>query len=74
MGNETHIKWLLEGQDAWNARRASQDFYPDFWFTDLYERFRRAGKLDRNGIARLNRFDLDDAIFMGGNLTRVDFG
>ena len=60
MGNETHIKWLLEGGEAWNARRASQDFCPDFWFTDFHEVFSEAGKLDRNGIVRLNRFNVID--------------
>lgn len=74
MGNETHIKWLLEGREAWNARRASQDFCPDFWFTDFHEIFSEAGKHDRNGVVRLNRFNLDDAIFRGANLNRVDFG
>ena len=74
MGNETHIQWLLEGREAWNARRESQDFCPDFWSVDIPERFQEAGKLDHNGRVSLARFDLDDAVFRGANLKQVNLG
>ena len=74
MGNETHIQWLLEGREAWNARRESQDFCPDFWSVDIPERFQEAGKLDHNGRVSLARFNLDDAVFRGANLKQVNLG
>jgi hypothetical protein len=30
MANQQHIEWLLEGVEAWNARREREDFVPDF--------------------------------------------
>lgn len=30
MGNPQHLVWLKEGVNSWNARRASQQFLPDF--------------------------------------------
>ena len=57
MANPQHIEWLLEGVEAWNARRERDDFVPDFEgvdFDDVMERelFERTlvprnGKLDR---------------------------
>ena len=73
MTNEKHIGWLLEGERAWNKRRESHDFCPYFSFADIFEIFRSAGKLDRNGRVPLNRFNLGDAIFRGANLSQVDF-
>jgi uncharacterized protein YjbI with pentapeptide repeats len=29
MANEQHLAWLKEGVEAWNARRARDDFIPD---------------------------------------------
>ena len=40
---------------------------------DFYEKFREAGKLDRNGRVRLSGYNLADAIFHGTNLSQVDF-
>lgn len=35
MANPQHIDWLLEGVEAWNARRERNDFVPDFEGADL---------------------------------------
>ena len=72
MGNETHIKWLLEGKTRWNARRKAQEFCPDFSFADIPERFREAEKLDPNGRVRLSGYNLNDAVFRSANLKEVD--
>ena len=62
MASTEHIKWLLQGVPAWNARREQHHFNPDLKDEDLYEVFRRAEKLnDRNRIP-----------FAGINLRRAD--
>lgn len=45
MANPEHIEWLLEGVDAWNARREKDDFVPDFEGADLYKIFSESGNL-----------------------------
>lgn len=45
MANEQHIAWLLEGAEAWNARREKEDFVPDFEGADLREADLRGAKL-----------------------------
>lgn len=35
MANQQHIEWLLEGVEAWNARREQEEFMPDFEGADL---------------------------------------
>ena len=72
MANQVHIKWLLEGNEKWNARRDSHSFRPDFSFSDIYENFRKASKLDHNGRIPLNRFNLSDANFNGAILKNVN--
>ena len=72
MPNETHIKWLLEGKSAWNTKRRSQTFSPDFSFSNIYEIFREACQLDHNGRVRLDGFDLSDANFNGATLKDTD--
>ena len=73
MVDETHIAWLLEGVDAWNARRDSLDFRPNFWFADIYKAFQESGKLNNNGKVPLYRYNLEDAIFNVAILSNVDF-
>lgn len=73
MVDETHIAWLLEGVDAWNARRDSLDFQPNFWSADIYRAFQESGKLNNNGEVPLYRYNLDNAIFNGAILSKVDF-
>ena len=73
MAAESHIEWLLAGQDAWNRKRESHDFRPEFWRVNFVEKFRDAGKLDPNGRVPLDRFNLSNAVFHGTNLSQVDF-
>ena len=73
MAADSHIEWLLAGQDTWNRKRECHDFRPEFWRVNFVERFRDAGKLDPNGRVPLDRFDLSDAVFHLANLSQVDF-
>ena len=41
MANEQHIEWLLEGVEAWNARREREDFVPNLAGVNLYKSFMR---------------------------------
>ena len=49
MADSQHITWLLEGVDNWNKRREEQEFTPDLSGTNIYEEFRKSGKLDSDG-------------------------
>ena len=73
MAAESHIEWLLAGQDTWNRKRESTNFRPEFWRVNFVERFRDADKLDPNGKVLLTGFNLSDAVFQLANLSQVDF-
>ncbi len=89
MASIEHIKWLLEGVEAWNARRERQPFRPDLKDEDLYEAFRQAGMVSDSGrinLAGINlrradlrksrlscRFDGIGTDFTGANLSWADF-
>ena len=49
MANPQHIEWLLEGVEAWNARREADDFLPDFSHASLFAAFLNADQLDMEG-------------------------
>ena len=68
MADKQHIDWLFEGPAAWNQRRRVQEFTPDFSDVDLYEAFRRKGKLNADGDVPLAGFDLHHANFAGSRL------
>lgn len=68
MANETHIQWLFDGREAWNAKRAESDFTPDFSGADLYQVFRDADKLNSDGDIPLAGFDLRRANFAESRL------
>ena len=71
MANEQHIRWLLEGRDAWNARRRKERFTPDFSGVDLFQKFREEGKLNAAGDIPLADFDLHSANFAGAWLNSL---
>ncbi len=58
MANEQHIEWLLEGVEAWNARREREDFVPNLAGVNLYKKFQEAEKLDSNGQIPLSGINL----------------
>lgn len=73
MCNPQHIEWILEGVDAWNARRRTDPFTPDFSGADLDGAFRNAGKVDEKGRIDLAGVDLRDANFMDSTIVAADF-
>ena len=77
MANSEHIKWLLEGVEAWNERHEhvpdkACPFTPDFEDAHLYWVFREAGRLDVRGKIPLAGADLTDAELSKSNLINGD--
>lgn len=73
MADTAHLDWLLLGAPAWNERRLSHDFQPDFSDANIFEAFREAKQLDPNGRVPLAGFDFRDTIFNGADLSQIDF-
>ncbi|MBL3610196.1 pentapeptide repeat-containing protein [Rhodovulum sulfidophilum] len=71
MGNPEHLKWLLEGVEAWNARRKREDFVPDLSEMDIRAAFEKTGKLEEGRIPLL-RANLREADLGGADLGRAD--
>jgi hypothetical protein len=59
MANPEHVAWLKEGVEAWNARRARDDFKPDLFEADLQ-------------LADLRGADLRGADLRGADLRGAD--
>lgn len=67
MANPDHIAWLLEGVEAWNARREKDDFKPDFEGADLRAAFEKAGLPPEKQLP-LNRVNLRRAVLRKADL------
>ena len=77
MANREHIEWLLEGVEAWNTRRESEDerlrgFKPDFSGARLQRIFGEQSKLDSDGRIPLAGADLPYADFSDSDLSKSD--
>ena len=72
MANPEHIQWLLEGVDAWNARRINTPFVPDLSGVDVVAKFQEAGQMRSDGRALLGKLDLSEANLKGANLAEAD--
>ena len=77
MANQQHIEWLLEGVEAWNARREREDFKPDFVGADISGEFGKREKLGADGRVclrgiNLRKANLTDAKLTQANLTNAD--
>lgn len=77
MANPEHIAWLLEGVESWNNRRKHyrderEHFIPDLEDADLFDAFRRAGKLNSTRRIPLAGFDLIGANLEHANLMFAD--
>ena len=74
MADPQHINWLLEGVEAWNARRESNDFAPNFSEANLTRS--NLPNLDLVGInftsANLIHANLTDADLEGVNFTSAN--
>ncbi|MCE8417630.1 pentapeptide repeat-containing protein [Rhodovulum sulfidophilum] len=71
MGNPQHLDWLLEGVEAWNARRKREDFVPDLSGMDIRGAFEKAGKLE-DGRIPLSGINFANADLRGVNLRGAD--
>ena len=69
MANSDHIKWLLEGVESWNARRAQTDFEPDFEGANIYESFQNSVRLNEEGYIPLAGINLRRANFHKARLS-----
>ena len=78
MANPQHVRWLEEGVDAWNERRTTTVFRPDFANHDfgghtLIERNRGQEPKNWERIP-LRGIQLANAILVGADLRVVDLG
>ena len=62
--SQKHLGWLLEGVDAWNARRERCDFEPQLQGADISGKIR-----DRDGIDKQASVDLRHVNFRCANLS-----
>ena len=61
MAKASHMRWLLDGVDAWNRRRQNEPFTPDLVGLNLYEEFEQRGLLAGDGFVPLDRVNLQHA-------------
>ncbi len=66
-----HLEWLLEGVEAWNARRKRSEFLPDLENLDIHEEFKRIGNLIVLDQIPLRGINLKDANLFNANLLRA---
>jgi hypothetical protein len=73
MANEQHIEWLLEGVEAWNARREKDGFVPDFTGADLKSIHLNGGAVVRRGgigtSGQLHHVNFQKAFLIKANLS-----
>lgn len=73
MANPEHIQWLLEGVDAWNARRRADPFFePNLSGENLHQHFRDSGKLLPNGRIPLSSYNLNWSDFQKSRIVAAD--
>ena len=75
MADNRSVSWLLEGVQAWNARRedlGTRFLNPDLSDVNLYWAFRDAEKLDGRGKIPLAKADLSGALLSGTDCTFAD--
>ena len=77
MANQQHIRWLLEGVEAWNRRRQVGDFSPDLSDEDIVARLRNSRLTSSEGTILLDYLNLSYANlrgcnFSGASLDRAD--
>ena len=73
MGNPQHLEWLLEGVEAWNARRLREPFVPDLSGMNVRGEFDWIFDRKRFNAPALNKIDLSGANLTRANLELIDF-
>ena len=71
MANDEHVKWLLEGVDAWNQRRQTDFFRPDLSRLNVRDKFEGAGLLGHDGRVWLSRIHLENAHLFEADLSHA---
>ncbi len=74
MADQNHLDWLREGIEAWNSRRTSNDFAPDFSGSDLTGTDLRSFNLANANLekANLRNANLFGAVLKESNLAQAD--
>ena len=62
MANPEHVRWLLQGVEAWNERRKFQAFVPDLSGEDIAARLRDAQLTTEDGKPNLKGVNLSQAL------------
>ena len=73
MVNRQHIEWLLEGVEAWNARRKANSFIPDFSDAKIHEAFQAIGQVNEKGRIELSGANFRNADFNRAEVVGADF-
>lgn len=71
MANPEHIRWLLEGVEAWNERRKRFEFKPDLTRFNFHEEFEREDKLGEHDQVNLSHLNLSEARLFSSNFQRT---
>ena len=74
MADPKHIKWLLQGRRAWNAKRTAEDFIPDLSGHDIAASFVEAKIVSKEGNPDLRLIDLSKALLSGCNFSDTLLG
>lgn len=72
MAETQHIEWLLEGVEAWNARRQAEPFVPDLRAANLRGLFDGYSKLTEELMIPLQGIDLREAQLDGADIWGAD--
>lgn len=73
MGNPQHLEWLLEGVEAWNARRLREPFVPDLSGMGIRAAFASATRTTTHGYINLSKANLSGANLTSANVSRCWF-
>ncbi|WP_424927032.1 pentapeptide repeat-containing protein [Amaricoccus tamworthensis] len=71
MANRQHIEWLLEGVEAWNARRERKNFDPDFSHTDLRNVLPSTDEIPPNFFSPLREMNLNECDFSNSKMNKA---
>ena len=74
MANPNHVQLLLEGAQAWNEKRAEEEFQPNLEGVDVREAFRQKGLVRyESDVIPLAGIDLSRGRLRGANFHNADF-